>query len=112
MKRLRASTFEDLREFRAAVSTALEKSGFDVARMEGYPAADMRPLDMCLRDVDRCQAFVGLYGWRYGYIPPPEQGNPEQRSITELEYRHVAEKRLPTWLFLAHEETRCRPVRR
>jgi hypothetical protein len=39
MKRLRvymSSTFEDLKEYRAAVFAALEKGGLEVARMENY----------------------------------------------------------------------------
>jgi hypothetical protein len=47
MKRLRvyiSSTFEDMKEYRATVFTALEKAGLEIARMEAYTAADERPL--------------------------------------------------------------------
>ena len=87
MKRLRvylSSTYEDLRAYREAVSAALRKSGLDVAQMEDYTAADERPLDLCLRDVGQSEIYVGLFAWRYGYVPPADKGNPERRSITEL----------------------------
>jgi Domain of unknown function (DUF4062) len=70
MSRLRvylSSTFEDLKEYRAAVFAALEKAGLDVARMEDYTSADDRPLDLCLRDVGKSEIYVGLIAWRYGY---------------------------------------------
>jgi len=53
--------------------------------MEDYVATDAYPLHKCLADVVACDIYVGLVGWRYGYIP--EQDNPERKSITELEYR-------------------------
>jgi WD40 repeat protein len=109
MKRLRvylSSTYEDLSAYRSAVSAALRKSGLDVAQMEDYTAADERPLDLCLRDVGQSEIYVGLYAWRYGYVPPIEQGNPERRSITELEYRHAERCGLRKLLFFAHQDTR------
>jgi len=108
-KRLRvylSSTYEDLKEYRDAVFAALEKAGLDVARMEAYTAADDRPLDLCLRDVAQSDIYVGLYAWRYGYQPPPEHGNPDGKSITELEYRHAEARKLRKLLFFAHPDSR------
>ena len=111
MKRLRvylSSTFEDLQEYRAAVFVALEKAGLDVARMEAYTAADERPLDLCLRDVAQSEIYVGLYAWRYGYEPPADHGNPQGKSITELEYRQAEAGKLRKLLFFAHPDTKDR----
>ncbi|BCG02007.1 hypothetical protein PPGU19_065750 (plasmid) [Paraburkholderia sp. PGU19] len=110
MKRLQiylSSTFEDLREYRAAVFDALEKAGLDVVRMEAYTASDERPLERCLSDVARCDIFVGLYAWRYGYAPPADHGNPEGKSITELEYREAQRRMRRSLLFFAAPETRA-----
>jgi WD40 repeat protein len=109
MKPLRvylSSTFEDLEQHRAAVFSALEKAGLAVARMEGYTAADERPLDLCLRDVAQSDIYVGLFAWRYGYVPPPVHGNPLGRSITELEYHQAEACALRKLLFFAHADTR------
>jgi len=65
-----SSTYEDLKGYREAVFAGLAKAGLDVVRMEDYAAADERPLDLCLRDVAQSDIYVGLYAWRYGYIPP------------------------------------------
>ncbi|HKQ80117.1 MAG TPA: DUF4062 domain-containing protein [Blastocatellia bacterium] len=110
MKRLRvylSSTFEDLKEYRAAVFAALEKAGLDVARMEAYTAADERPLDYCLRDVSQSDIYVGLFAWRYGYEPPADHGNPLSKSITELEYRQAEICKLRKFVFLAHSDTKA-----
>jgi len=110
MKRLRvylSSTFEDLKDYRAAVFAALEKAGLDVARMEAYTAADERPLDLCLRDVAQSDIYVGLYAWRYGYEPPADHGNPQGKSITELEYRQAEICKLRKLVFLAHSDTKA-----
>jgi hypothetical protein len=110
MKRLRvylSSTFEDLKDYRAAVFAALERAGLDVARMEVYTAADDRPLDLCLRDVAQSDIYVGLYAWRYGYEPPAAHGNPHGKSITELEYRQAESGKLRKLLFFAHPDTKA-----
>lgn len=110
MKRLGiylSSTFEDLRDYRTAVFAALEKAGLDVARMEAYTAADERPLDLCLRDVAQQDVYIGIWAWRYGYEPPAEHGNPEGKSITELEYRQAEACKLHKLLFFAHPDTKA-----
>jgi len=80
-----SSTFSDLEDYRKEVSLALRRLGHEDVAMEYYVAEDIRPLDRCLRDVGSCDIYVGVFAWRYGYVP--KEGNPEQRSITELEYR-------------------------
>lgn len=110
MKRLRvylSSTFEDLKEYRASVFGALEKAGLEVARMEGYTAADKRPVDLCLRDVAASDIYIGILGWRYGYVPPAHHDNRQGQSITELEYREAERDGLRKLVFLAHPGTRA-----
>jgi WD40 repeat protein len=94
-----SSTFEDLEKYRAAVFEALEKAGFPVGRMEGYAASDERPLNVCLQDVESRDIYIGIFAWRYGYIPPKEHGNVAGLSITECEYRHALAKHKPTLCF-------------
>ena len=110
MKQLRiylSSTFEDLKEYRGAVFSALEKAGLAVARMEGYTAADERPLELCLRDVAQSDIYVGLFAWRYGYVPPNVHGNADGKSITELEYRHAETLPLRKLLFFTHSDVKA-----
>jgi hypothetical protein len=93
-----SSTFNDLKEHRLAAYRILHKAGHKVVAMEDYVAIAMCPLDRCLGDVAACDIYVGIFAWRYGYIP--NQGNPERRSITELEYRKAAELGKPRLIFL------------
>jgi formylglycine-generating enzyme required for sulfatase activity len=91
-----SSTFVDLKEHRAALKIALEKAGFDVECMEKYPTFDERPQDYCLADVAAADVYVLLIAHRYGYRPAED--NPDNRSITHLEYeeagRHPGKPRL------------------
>ena len=86
-----SSTYSDLEPYREAVSRTLRKLGHDVIAMEDYVAADERPVEKCLADVAACEVYVGIFAWRYGYIPP--QDNPKQRSVTEMEYREAGKRR-------------------
>lgn len=97
-----SSTFSDLEPYREAVYKALRKLRHDVIAMEDYVATDKRPLDKCLADVESCDVYVGIFAWRYGYIP--EKDNPKQKSITEREFRHAVEKGKPCLIFLLAEE--------
>src|SRR5262245_16992236 len=82
-----SSTHSDLKEYREAIYKALRALRQDVIAMEDYVASDQRPLDKCLADVAGCDIYVGIFAWRYGFIPTND--NPEQKSITELEYRQA-----------------------
>jgi hypothetical protein len=68
--------------------------------MEGNYASDERPLDQCLKDLASSDVYVGLFAWRYGYVP--KAGNPEALSITEHEYRYATKKNIPRLIFLLH----------
>ena len=48
--------------------------------MEDYVATDRRTVDKCLADVAGADIYVGLFAFRYGYVPPPEHNNPK-RSV-------------------------------
>ncbi len=84
-----SSSYEDLKDYRRVVFEALRRSGYNVIAMEEYVARDDRPVYACLQDVDHADIYVGLFAFRYGYIPPAAHGNPNGLSITELEFRRA-----------------------
>jgi len=96
-----SSTYTDLFEHRAAVARLLRQMGHEVIGMEEYVAEGSRPLDRCLKDVDSAEIYVGIFAWRYGYVPPspPPPANdpatvaPPRVSVTESEFRRAAGKR-------------------
>jgi formylglycine-generating enzyme required for sulfatase activity len=100
-----SSTYEDLKEYRQAVFDALRKSQYTVKAMEDYVATDQRPVDKCLKDVEQADIYVGLFAFRYGYIPPASHNNPDNLSITELELRHAERLKKPCLTFLADHKT-------
>jgi hypothetical protein len=82
-----SSTFNDLREFRRKVADVVRRARHDDIAMEYYVAEDMRPVDRCLQDVDRCDVYIGIFAWRRGWIPAHD--NPDRLSITEIEYQRA-----------------------
>lgn len=95
-----SSTYTDLIDHRAAVARLIRQMGHEVIGMEEYVAEGSRPLDRCLRDVDSADIYIGIFAWRYGYIPLPSGNTPgdpvatvSRPSITELEFRRASSKR-------------------
>ena len=103
-----SSTFEDLQDHRQRVYQQLRRMGHDVIAMEDYVAQDQRPLTNCLRDISGCDLYVGLFAWRYGYIP--EDHGPPRLSITEHEYRHAISEGKECLAFLLDEKFEWSPV--
>jgi tetratricopeptide (TPR) repeat protein len=79
----------------------------DVA-MEYYVAENRRSLDRCLADVAACDLYVGIFAWRYGWVPPHEDRL--RLSITEREYRRAVELDKPRLLFLLDDSAPWPPA--
>src|SRR3954453_6457849 len=94
-----SATFADLKEFRHRASVALKRAGYDDVAMEYYVAEDRPSVDKCLADVAACDLYIGIFAWRYGWIPPGRDV-----SITELEYRHAVELKKPRFFFVLDED--------
>ena len=99
-----SSTYGDLINYREAAYRALRRLGHDAIAMEDYVATDQRPLAKCLDDVAGVDAYIGIFAWRYGYIP--DEGNPEGKSITELEYRQAQKHQKPCFIFLLQKDAK------
>lgn len=80
--------------------------------MEDYVATDKRPMEACLKDIDeRTDIYVGIFAFRYGYIPPvehirdckytSEHDDWQGLSITELEFRFAQMIGLASLVFFA-----------
>ena len=113
-----SSTFEDLSEHRSAAIRVLRQLGHEVLAMEDLVAASAAPLTKVLEMIDRSDAYVGIFAWRYGYVPgrdfspaPQTQAPPVkdakwgETSITHYEYLRALERKLPVIAFLLDE--RC-----
>lgn len=114
-----SSSFEDLREHRAAAIQVLRQLGHEVLAMEDMVAGSTAPLTKVIDMVDRSEAYVGIFAWRYGYIPknnaipasPTVRSIPNvaeavfgQTSITHYEYLRAKQRDLPIMAFLLDEQ--------
>jgi hypothetical protein len=113
-----SSSFEDLKEHRAAAIRVLRQLGHEVLAMEDMIAGSTAPLVKVLEMVDRSEAYVGVFAWRYGYVPSPT-GQPRrlpavnipavegsvagETSITHYEYLRAKQRKLPIMAFLLDE---------
>lgn len=97
-----SSTFEDLRAYREKVCEVLRRQKHILLGLQDYAASSNQPLEAALRDVEKCEIFVSIIAWSYGYIP--EQGNPDGKSLVELEYRHARAKGKDRLIFLLDED--------
>jgi hypothetical protein len=93
-----SSTKRDLVEHRAAVVRALLDNGFHPIDMDNFMARDEEPLEACLQEVNSADVFVGIYAWRYGFIP---EGS--RISITEQELLEAERAGKPCFCFFVDE---------
>jgi TolB-like protein len=95
-----SSTYEDLKEERKAAAQAFRRLGHQAIAMEDYAASDKRPAHKCLKDVRNCDVYVGIFAWRYGFIP----GGYDQ-SMTHLEYKAAKKAGKRCLIFLLDKKT-------
>jgi uncharacterized protein DUF4062/NACHT domain-containing protein len=93
-----SSTKVDLPRHRDAVKEALIKNGYFPVEMDDFGARDVDPVTGCLRLVAESQLFLGIYAWRYGYVPPGRE-----RSITAEELEQARRLGKPRFCFLVDE---------
>jgi hypothetical protein len=108
-----SATYSDLQKHRLAVLANLRRMGHQPLGMEDYAAEGVRPLSRCLNDVAKCDAYVGIIAWRYGYMPT-DAGEPDAQlpeattlgttSITEFEFRQAVQSDKPVLMFLLDPE--------
>lgn len=109
MKIYISATYRDLQRHRLAVATVLRRMGHQPIGMEDYVAEGARPLHRCLADVVACDAYVGIFAWRYGFVPA-DAGAPDtslppgavlgSSSVTEFELRQAISSGKPVLIFL------------
>ncbi len=107
-----SSSFQDLQDYRLAAIRVLRQLGHEVVAMEDFVAASEVPLKQMLDKVDRCELYVGLFAWRYGFVPKNGVDNPISEidgaeygitSITHYEYLYAKHKKIDCLAFLLDE---------
>ena len=93
------STYEDLKDYRTAVGEALHRLETIVRGMEYFGSKPGTPKSECLKAVQSCKAYIGIFAMRYGSIDD-ETG----KSMTHVEYDEAQRLRLPTLIYIIDEE--------
>lgn len=75
-----SATAKDLVDHRTQVQQALRLINTDVILQEEWAAAAANAYRLSLLRLGATDAYLGIFGYRYGWVPPGEN-----RSVTELE---------------------------
>src|SRR4051812_23820873 len=94
-----SSTFEDLREERAAVERVIDRLHEVYVGMERFGSDATRPLAVCLEQVRNATYVILLVGSRRGSIAPGQE-----RSFTELEYLEARAHNIPVLPYQKHRD--------
>ena len=76
-----SSTYKDLIDHREAVSDVLMRMKRQFSAMEFFGSRADEAIPACRKEIEKCDILVGIYAWRYGWIPLGDE-----LSITEQEF--------------------------
>ncbi|MBL4659088.1 MAG: DUF4062 domain-containing protein [Alcanivoracaceae bacterium] len=100
-----SSTYKDLEKHRSILLDVLIKQQVHGIGMEHYVVdASDDVVSSSLKMVDDCSAYIALISHRYGFIPDNKEINPNQVSITRLEYEKAQKLNIPTLVFVMSDE--------
>jgi hypothetical protein len=108
MRFFMSSTYEDLKEIRAAAINVLEgitghvtDATGQVIAMEFFNATERTCKEECLHELESSDVVIGIYGNRYGYC---ENGTPP--SMTEIEFDYAVAQNKPILAFVLRPQNR------
>jgi hypothetical protein len=93
-----SSTREDLKRYRPGIIDKIKQMDLEGLAMEFFGASPREATEVCFEKIDDCDVFVGIYGFRYGYIP-----GGEGKSITEQEYDYARKRGKPCLCYFAND---------
>jgi hypothetical protein len=94
-----SSTAIDLPDHRKQVFEACLCEDVFPDGMESLPARDTDAITASMEMVNRADIYIGIFAWRYGYIPKGHK-----ISITEMEFHRAVKRRIPILVFLIHKD--------
>jgi tetratricopeptide (TPR) repeat protein len=101
-----SSTVRDLPQHREKVMDACMRLGvFYPDMMEHLTATDANALEISLAIVERADVYIGIFGFRYGYVPEGKI-----ISVTEAEYNRALELNIPRLIFVMSNEHPVMPA--
>jgi hypothetical protein len=95
-----SSTFTDLVQHRKYLIKVLSENDLHAIAMENMPArSDVHVLESSLEMVREARAYICLISRKYGQVPKCSE-NPQELSLTELEFHEAQRLKLPLLLFI------------
>lgn len=98
-----SSTSRDLQDYRKAAIDSVIRCEMLPLTMDFLAATSKSPIEYSIGEVDKADIYVGIFAYRYGYVPDDPNKNPDRISITEMEYRRAIERQIPTLIFIMDE---------
>ena len=99
-----SSTFTDLQEHRQALIATLHQNHLHANVMENDSAKLLDVIDSSLEMVRESAAYIGVIGLKYGQTPKCPRRNPDELSITELEFAEAVRLERPILLFIMGQD--------
>jgi hypothetical protein len=93
-----SSTFIDLQVYRRKIQDALTQLEAIVRGMEQFGSKPGSPVEECVKVVQSCQLYIGIFGMRYGSVP---EGH--DKSMTHIEYDEAQRIGLPSLIYILNE---------
>jgi len=93
-----SSTYEDLKDERAAVSQTLLDLGCIPVGMEQFPASSMSQMDYIEKMLETCDYYILILAGRYGSVDPADGV-----GYTEKEYDYAIEHGIPVMSFIVED---------
>ena len=93
-----SSTFSDMKQYREAIQTAVNRADCVAYGMERFGAETIPPLDVCFEELKKSQIYICALGMRYGSID-----SKTGKSYTQLEFEKARELGKPTLVFIIDE---------
>lgn len=90
-----SSTFIDLEQHRVAVRDELNRADMHAVGMEHFGSQPRGWKQAVFKEMDTCDAVVGIYAYRYGTIPENDV-----ISITEQEFDYALAKGMPRFFYV------------
>lgn len=94
-----SSTYKDLIPHRESIWDMLLSLDLKISGMEKFGARPEKPLETCLKEVEKSDIFIGIIGMRYGSVDPITG-----KSFTQLEYEKAVDLRLEVLIYMIDEK--------
>jgi hypothetical protein len=104
-----SGSYDDVIEYRQWLGRAIEASGLETLAIEYFPGSNV---ELSLSMVRESAAYAAIVGSKYGYISHDSILNPDQLSLTELEYNEALRLKRPCLIFVFGDDLLARSSER